>query len=195
MTLEKLKSDAGRYQIVSSYVDNEVRSQIGLDASAARKYYDENIEYFKQEETVRASHILVQTSENAEKKELDEALAKIVDIREKIVGGESFESLAMEYSDCPSGANGGDLGEFGHGQMVPPFDRAVFALEPGELSQPVQTQFGFHLIKLVEKNEGQTIAYTDVEPQIVEYLVDQKVQAKINEIVEKLRDKAVVKLF
>ena len=139
MALDKLESDAGRYQIVSSYVDNEVRSKIGLDASAARKYYDENIEYFKQEETVRASHILVQTSENAEKKELDEALAKIVDIREKIVGGESFESLAMEYSDCPSGANGGDLGEFGHGQMVPPFDRAVFALEPGELSQPLQT--------------------------------------------------------
>ena len=90
---------------------------------------------------VRASHILVQTEEEAN------------DLRSKIEGGESFEKIASEKSLCPSGQNGGDLGFFGRGMMVKPFEDAAFSLEVGELSQPVQTQFGWHLITVTGKNE------------------------------------------
>jgi peptidyl-prolyl cis-trans isomerase C len=84
---------------------------------------------------VRAKHILVPT--------LNEA----VEVFNKITEGEDFSSVARKLSKCPSGQNGGDLGEFGMGQMVKPFEDATFALEVGQLSQPVQTQFGYHLIQ------------------------------------------------
>ena len=91
---------------------------------------------------IRASHILVKTE--------DEALSLLNDIKE---GKISFEDAAMENSKCPSGRNGGDLGFFGRGVMVKPFEDAAFSLEEGELSGPVETQFGWHLIKLTGKKD------------------------------------------
>ena len=90
-------------------------------------------------EEVKASHILVKTKEEADK------------LREKIEAGAAFEDVAAANSLCPSGARGGDLGYFGHGVMVPEFDKASFELEVGELSQPVQTNFGWHLIVVTDK--------------------------------------------
>lgn len=90
-------------------------------------------------QSVRASHILVDTKE--------EALA----IKAKIDKGESFEAMAKKYSKCPSGQNGGDLGYFGKGEMVPSFEAAAFSLPLGKVSEPVQTQFGWHLIKVTDK--------------------------------------------
>lgn len=88
---------------------------------------------------VRASHILVATEEEAN------------NLRNEIINGKNFADVAAEYSKCPSGANGGDLGYFGRGMMVKPFENAAFELEVGELSQPVQTQFGWHLIEVTDK--------------------------------------------
>lgn len=88
---------------------------------------------------VRASHILVSTEQEAE------------NLRNEIAGGKNFADAAAEYSKCPSGANGGDLGYFGRGMMVKPFEDAAFELEVGELSKPVQTQFGWHLIEVTGK--------------------------------------------
>lgn len=88
---------------------------------------------------VKASHILVPTKEEAES------------LKAKIASGESFEDLAKQHSKCPSGKEGGDLGFFGRGQMVPEFETAAFTTEPGKVSDPVQTQFGWHLIKVVDK--------------------------------------------
>ncbi len=89
---------------------------------------------------VRASHILVKTEEEAK------------ELYDEIKGGKDFAEAAIESSLCPSGATGGDLGFFGKGMMVKPFEDAAFSLEVGELSQPVQTQFGWHLIQLTGKN-------------------------------------------
>jgi peptidyl-prolyl cis-trans isomerase C len=85
--------------------------------------------------TIRASHILVEKEYEAE------------DVLKKLGEGNSFESLAKAFSKCPSGADGGDLGEFGKGQMVAPFEQAAFALKVGEVSGLVRTQFGYHIIK------------------------------------------------
>lgn len=88
---------------------------------------------------VRASHLLVNTKEEA------------IRVKEEILAGKPFQDAAAEYSKCPSGANGGDLGFFGKGQMVPEFEQAAFTLPVGEVSEPVQTQFGWHLIIVTEK--------------------------------------------
>lgn len=89
--------------------------------------------------TVRASHILVDTKQEAD------------DLKSRIEKGESFADLAKQYSKCPSGRSGGDLGYFERGQMVPEFDQAAFSLPVGQVSEPVQTQFGWHLIEVTDK--------------------------------------------
>ena len=87
---------------------------------------------------VRASHILVKTE------------AEVINLKSQVDGGTDFEILAREHSDCPSGAEGGDLGSFGHGAMVAEFDKVAFGLEVGDVSGPVKTQFGYHLIHRTE---------------------------------------------
>lgn len=93
------------------------------------------------EKQVRASHILVETEEEAQK------------IREEILNGKKFEDIAAMVSMCPSGANGGDLGFFGKGMMVKPFEDACFSMKVGDISEPVETQFGWHLIELTDIQE------------------------------------------
>lgn len=90
---------------------------------------------------VKASHILVNTKEEAEK------------IKEEIMAGKAFDAAAAEYSSCPSGSRGGDLGFFGKGRMVKEFEDAAFSLETGKVSDPVQTQFGWHLILVTDKKD------------------------------------------
>lgn len=90
---------------------------------------------------VRASHLLVKTEE------------EVNELREEILGGAKFEDVAARVSMCPSGANGGDLGFFSKGQMVKEFEDAAFTMEVGEISMPIQTQFGWHLIYLTDKKD------------------------------------------
>ena len=141
-----------------------------------KKYYEENIEKFKSGAVVNASHILVDTEELAN------------ELYTKISSGEiSFEDAAKENSSCPSKANGGSLGEFTKGQMVPEFDEAVFAMEVGEITKtPVKTQFGYHLIKLNSKEESRTADFGEVKSAIREHLEAESQRAaydsKINQL-------------
>ena len=140
-----------------------------------KKYYDDNVDKFQKGESVNASHILVDSEEKA-----NELLAKINS------GEISFEDAARENSSCPSKENGGNLGEFTKGQMVPEFDAAVFSMNVGEISAPVKTQFGYHLIKLVSKSEASVYPFEEVKDQLVEVVNQEKKQAafqsKINQL-------------
>ena len=169
--LAKLKD-----QLLVSYAQNKIFATVTVSDKDARDYYDNNKEKFMSGETVNASHILVDTEEQASS------------ILEKINAGEiSFEDAAREYSSCPSKENGGSLGDFGRGQMVPEFDKAVFEMEEGQISSsPVATEFGFHLIKLNKKNEATLTPYEKIEPQLKEALKNEKARAayesKINQL-------------
>ncbi|MBQ7930029.1 MAG: peptidylprolyl isomerase, partial [Clostridia bacterium] len=130
-------------EMLSRYAVQKAVERVRVTDDEAKKYFEENPDQFAPEMTFNASHILVDTEEKA------------AEIAEQIKSGElTFEDAAMQFSSCPSKQNGGSLGEFGHGQMVPEFEAACEALEEGELSAPVQTQFGWHLIKLASKGMG-----------------------------------------
>ena len=105
-----------------------------------------------------------------------------VDLNGKI----SFEDAARENSSCPSGANGGSLGEFTRGQMVPEFDQACFSMEVGSISEPVKTQFGYHVIKLTAKNEPEQMSFDDVKESLKQQMLAEKQQnayeSKINQL-------------
>ncbi|MGN1347145.1 MAG: peptidylprolyl isomerase [Eubacteriales bacterium] len=162
-------------EMLSNYAVQKAVERVRVTDDEAKKYFEENPGQFAPEMTFNASHILVDSEEAA------------ADLAEKIRSGEiSFEDAAVRYSTCPSGKNGGSLGEFGHGQMVPEFEAACEALEEGEMSAPVQTQFGWHLIKLVSKGMGKEVRYADVAENLKAALLEQKQQAayqsKINQL-------------
>ncbi|UYO01409.1 MAG: peptidylprolyl isomerase [Devosia sp.] len=141
---------------------------------AVRAEYDKFAAEFVPEDEIRASHILVETEEEAKavKAELD--------------GGADFATLAQEKSIDPGASNGGDLGFFGQGMMVAPFETAAFALtEPGQVSDPVQTQFGWHVIRLEEKRPSAPPAFEQVAPQIQQQLLMQNFTAIVDELMAK----------
>lgn len=127
------------------------------------EFYEENGEIFNKGEQVNASHILVKTEELA-----NEVLGKLD-------AGESFEELALEYSEDGSAANGGNLGFFGRGAMVEPFDKAAFSLPIGEISQPVQSQFGYHIIKVNEKTEATEGSLEANKEEIIDMILESKI--------------------
>ena len=162
-------------EMLSRYAVQKAVERVRVTDDEAKKYFEENPDQFAPEMTFNASHILVDSEEKA------------AEIAEQIKSGElTFEDAAMQFSSCPSKQNGGSLGEFGHGQMVPEFEAACEALEEGELSAPVQTQFGWHLIKLASKGMGKALEYKEVSEQIKNALMEQKQQAayesKINQL-------------
>jgi peptidyl-prolyl cis-trans isomerase C len=148
----------------------------------AVEFYNNHPEEFTVEPTVKARHILVP----------EEAQAKIA-LEEILQGKKTFEEAAQEYSTCPSGQVGGDLGEFGKGQMVPEFEQAAFAAELGQVVGPVVTQFGAHLIKVEAKSAATVAALEEVEEQIRQHLLQQKQHqvytAEINELKAKYMEK------
>jgi peptidyl-prolyl cis-trans isomerase C len=143
----------------------------------AKQIYDAQIGQLKPEQEVHARHILVATE--AEAKEVAERLKK----------GEDFAAVAKEKSKDP-GAEGGDLGFFTRGQMLKPFEDAAFALEVGQISEPVQTQFGWHIIKVEEKRDQALPTFDQVKGAIIAQLV----QAKAQEVVSGLRDSAKIEV-
>ncbi len=135
-----------------------------------KEYYDSNPDEFKEEETVEASHILVKADENAEEAVVEEKRKQAAEILEKARGGEDFAELAKKYSEGPSKDNGGSLGAFGRGQMVKSFEDAAFAMKPGEISEPVRTRFGWHIIKLEKRNDAKTFTLEESTERIKQKL-------------------------
>jgi len=175
---------------LNNYLAGLTFSQIGKEGRAseadARNYYDQH----KQDwDNVNARHILVrfqgsQVPLRQGQKDLSdaEALAKAQELRKRIVEGADFAALAkIESDDVGSGANGGDLGTFHHGQMVPAFDAAAYALKAGEISEPVKTQFGYHIIK-VEKRE--TKSFEEVRAEIDRRMAPEQSQKALEELVK-----------
>ena len=152
--------------------------EVSVSDEEIKVYYDENQAQFKKGETVSAKHILVESEEKC-----NEILASITN------GAKSFEDAAKESSTCPSGQRGGDLGAFGKGQMVPEFEQAAFAAEIGQVVGPVQTQFGFHLIKVEAKNEAEVAAFAEVKENIKRNLIQQKQNSAYDEKVAELKAK------
>ena len=162
-------------EMLANFAIEKAISGIKITDEEVKKFYDDHKAELMGGETVEASHILVDSKEKAE-----EILAEINE------GNISFEGAAKEHSSCPSSQQGGNLGQFGRGQMVPEFDKAVFEMNEGEIAGPVQTQFGYHLIKLNKKNEAKEIPFDEIKAQLSQKVLSDKQQAayasKLNQL-------------
>lgn len=151
-----------RTNMLKQFFVRQLLEGIEVPEDEVEAYYNDNKSEFAKPEQAKASHILVDTEDQAN------------EIKTEIEGGLSFEEAAGKYSKCPSNAKGGDLGFFGQGQMVPEFETAVFSMEVGEMSAPVQTQFGFHLIKKTDSQEAGEATFGEVRQAIVQQLTVKK---------------------
>ena len=153
----------------------------------AREYYDNRPDLFTSEEMVSASHILKKASSD---EEFENAEKEIFLIRDRLLGGEDFVKCVQEESD--DGGNDGNLGTFGKGRMVPEFEEAAFSLEPDQLSEPVKTQFGWHVIKLHEKHEPKLTPFDELKEKIIEYLHERKKDKVFDSFLDELKAKATI---
>jgi len=192
MDEKDLREFTRRDLIITNYIEQNIVPKVSVTEEDSRKYYDQNLDKFTRDETVRASHILCGIDPKATAEEKKKAREKAEKLRKDLTGGKDFAAMAKENSTCPSSQQGGDLGYFGKGQMVPSFEQAAFALKPGEISEIVETQFGYHIIKVIDKKGAETVAFKDVRSRIEEFLKGQKISAAINDFLTEARKNAKI---
>ena len=156
------------------------------------KFYEGNPDKFMRPDVVRARHILIQVAPDAEAEKREAARGRAAELLAKIRGGADFAALARDNSEDSSAQAGGDLGWFPRMQMVKPFEDAAFALEPGQISDLVETEFGFHIIKLEAKQAGEKVALAEVKDQVRQYLEGAKRQEASQKLLERLRSEAKI---
>ncbi|PID29111.1 MAG: hypothetical protein CR982_03645 [Candidatus Cloacimonadota bacterium] len=170
---EKLRGNMA----LTKYIQTNFINQINVSDEDAEKYYNENRAKFVVEKQVKAQHILFSPEHEAKAKE----------VKVKIESGEDFAKLAKEFSSCPSGQNGGDLGFFGKGQMVKEFEDAAFSAEVNKVVGPVKTQFGYHLINVSDKVENKEYSLDEVRENLKKDMKNSIANHHIKKKVDELR--------
>jgi peptidyl-prolyl cis-trans isomerase C len=193
-TEDVLKSQIKKTKIIQQLIEKNVVSTIVIPDSELKAYYDSHPDEFKRPERARARHILVKVDANASEADKTAARKKIDGIQAQLKKGGDFAKLATENSDCPSSKNGGDLGFFTRGQMVKPFEDAAFALKPGGVSGVVETQFGYHIIKLEEKEPAASLSFEQVKDELQQKLKQSKVRDALKAYIESIKNKGKVEI-
>jgi peptidyl-prolyl cis-trans isomerase C len=195
MDEKDLREYTRRDLLISRFVESVIAPNVKVTEEDARTFYSQNPDKFNRGESVRASHILIGVDATATAEEKKKAAEKAEKLRKELAGGADFATLAKGNSTCPSSQQGGDLGFFGKGQMVPPFEKSVFALKPGEISDVVETQFGYHIIKLTERKPAETVTFKEAQARIEEYLKGQKINVAVGEYVAEARKAAKIEIL
>lgn len=194
-TEDNLRNQIHRQASISQLIKKEIVPQINIKPEDAKKYYEENKDKFRRPERVRARHILMKTEKGDSEEKKAEARKTLRELQKRILAGEDFGALAKEYSQGPSSSNGGDLGYFTKGRMVKSFEEAAFKLAPNEVSDIVETQFGYHLIKVLDHQAENSPPFEEVQQKITSMLFNQQVQKSLEPYVLNLREKAKVQIY
>jgi peptidyl-prolyl cis-trans isomerase C len=190
---EKLRQEA----VIQKYVGTKVFSEVAVTDQAAREFYDKNQAQMQRPERAHLRHILIRVEPNAAEADKQKARDKAEDILKRLQGGEDFAKLAAENSDDPgSRVRGGDLSWVSRGQTVPAFEQAAFALaKPNDLSGVVESQFGFHIIQLVEREAASAVPFEEARPRITQMLQQRQAGERLQARVEDLKKKGKVETF
>ena len=185
---------------IGEFLEKNVMKTVKVTDEEVRKYYEDNkatqfTEPADQPDMVRASHILIMAEEGKAKPEemkaaLDKATKIMADLKKN---PEKFEEVAKAESQCPSSRQGGSLGAFGKGQMVPEFEKAAFELKEGELTGPVKTKFGYHIIRRDAAKGPTVMPFETVKPQLTKFLESRKQQQAFLDYIKKLETEHKVK--
>ena len=195
ITEGELRKQIGKNLTIQKFIDTKFKGKAQVTEQEAKDFYNNNQDKFVQPEMAHARHILITAKETEPKADKDRKRAKLVQIKKQLKDGADFAELAKQFSDCPSKERGGDLGFFPRGQMVKPFEQAVFKMMPGDVSDVVETEFGFHLIKLEEKKPAKTVSFDEAKAKITAYLTQEKVTGNIEAFLAETKAKATIKIL
>lgn len=185
--------DSMRKQLAQMKLLNlKVRSRVKVSEDEVKRRYAEIAAAEGGEEEIHASHILVKVPAGASAADVEAARGKALEIAAKAREGADFEGLAKATSDGPSGTDGGDLGWFRHGEMVPELEKAAFALQPGQVSEPVRTSHGWHVVKVQERRTAAARPFAEVADQIREKLFREEMERQTRRYVDELKKEAVI---
>jgi foldase protein PrsA len=177
ITMDSLRNDAR----LNLLIEKLAEQRIDTSEEKARQFFENNSDLFDQPEEIEARHILVETEEEA------------VEVTARLNEGEDFAALAQEYSiDQSNKDEGGYLGYFGRGEMVEQFEIAAFNLGVGEISEPVATEFGYHIVEILDRHEEEKAVYEEVSNEVFETMADEQMNEEINLILQELHEKAEI---
>jgi peptidyl-prolyl cis-trans isomerase C len=195
-SLDQVKQQIRKGLGYQKLMQAQFADRMNVTEDDARKYYSENKKAFETPKQVRASHILIKpdtTDTGADTNEAKaKAKAKAEDLRRQIKSGAAFAELAKANSSCPSSAKGGDLGFFGKGQMVPAFEKAAFELNVGQVSDIVETQFGYHIIKVTDRKDAGVTTFEQAKDDLIASLKATKQSKLAKEYIGSLKAKAKI---
>lgn len=178
--------------LVRSLIEQKISPSIQVSDEEVASFYADHPEMFANDAQVHARHIITAATEDADAATVAAAAAKAKKARERALAGEDFAELAREMSEGPSAPKGGDLGFVTREQMVQAFADAAFALEPGQISEVVRSNFGFHVIKVEEKRPAGTLPLDEVSDDLQAMLVQQRIGQEVGKMVEALVDKGTI---
>ncbi len=182
--------------LAQELIRRQIIDKTEINDAEARKYYQENKAQFSQPERIKARHILIAVEDPASADSKKAAREKAEKILARVRAGEDFAELAKKYSDDPgSREKGGDLGFFSRGQMIEPFEKAAFSLKVGEISGLVESPFGYHIIKVEERQPAQTTPYEKVKEQVREKALEAKRESVLEAYLQQLRKKYPVSTY
>ncbi len=194
-TLAKLREDVTASIRQQEWVESQVKDAPQATDKEAEEFFQKNPQQFEKAEQVRASHILIALQKDAEESVVAEKKKAAEAIIARVKAGEAFDKLAAELSEDPSAKqNSGDLNFFTKEQMVPEFSQAAFGMQKGDLSDPVRSQFGFHVIQVTDRKDGEKMTLDAVKPQLLIFLNRQKHDQEVQKLLQNVREKADVQV-
>jgi parvulin-like peptidyl-prolyl isomerase len=189
ITVGNLKERYKDQIMMKKLVDNEVKTRISVLPSETSDYYEKHRNQFKEGDKYRVKNILVKAKDDVT---FELAKVEIDNVYDKLKEGVDFDSLAMQYSQGPNAENGGDMGYIEKGQMLEALDKAIFNLKPGEFSEPVKSEIGYHIFKLEDIKYGRQASLEEVQKDIQTILFQDKFKARVNEWLLGLKKKAYI---
>ena len=196
LTEQTLRENLEKQIAIRKYIEGEIVPQAVVPEEDVREAFDSDPASFRVPEEVRASHILIQVADTDPQEKKDEALERAKEVaslarRE----GANFAQLAKEYSEGPTAPSGGDLGFFRRGRMVKPFEETAFTLEIGTVSEPVLTQFGYHVITVTEKREERSLPFEEVRGKLAENLKNRMIGELVAERIQDLQEASRIEIL
>jgi len=194
-TLEGVKKDIQDQLLRQQVVKKEILDKVNVRPDQFQPFYEKNKDKYIEEEQVHARHILIKVSQDTNAADEEKFKKKATDVLKRAKKGEDFAALAKQFSEDGSRESGGDLGFFARGRMVGPFEEAAFALKPGQMSDLVRTQFGYHIIKVEERKPGRSLSYAEAKEHVKEDLTREQTFARYQDYMAGLRSKASIEIL
>jgi peptidyl-prolyl cis-trans isomerase C len=193
-TLASYKAEIKLGLAIDRFIKNKFYSKTTISDSEAKSYYDNNPTYFQQPAQVKISHIMIKFPSDQTKK--DEAKKRIEDVKKRLKAGDDFDALAKDVSeDTNSKNNGGELGYFSKGELPKSFETAAFAMKTGETSDIVESDSGYHILKLTEKKDAKTTTYDEAKENIISSLKNSKASTAVNNYLTELKNISTIQTF